>query len=196
MSARIESLSARRNGGARHDLAPVVDALRQSREVTHNIRQEKKVRELPSPAAISDVLDGLLTVLFPTHLGPHGLKHDSVDLFVANTLATTLTRLTDQIARGLLFNAESLSPQQAQRSAEEIVHRFAHELPTIRAALVGDLKEIRLKDPAAESLGEILLCDRGFAATFHRRVANVLHHHGARLVARFITRQAQSFSKG
>jgi serine O-acetyltransferase len=191
MSARIETISPRRKGSPRFDLKPVVEALRQSREVTHNIRHEGKVRELPSPAVIREVLDQLFTALFPTHLGPQGLKHDSIDLFVSNTLATTLTRLSDQIARGLLFNAEGLSSLEAQRAAEAIVHRIAHELPSIRAVLVDDLKAAHQQDPEAESLGEVLLCDRALAATFHRRVADVLNRHGARLVARIIERLAE-----
>ncbi|MCA3573311.1 MAG: hypothetical protein IOC86_05290 [Aestuariivirga sp.] len=170
------------------DLSPIVEALRQSREVTHNIRHQGQVRELPSPAVIREVLEGLLTALFPTHLGPHGLRHDSVDLFVANTLATTLTRLEDQVARGLAF-AGDRTPDEAQRLAQEAVHRFAHELPGIRATLVGDLKAALRQDPEAESLGEVLLCNEGFAAIYRHRVANALNRHGARLVARIIARQ-------
>jgi serine O-acetyltransferase len=189
MTARVETLSSRRKAGAAMDLAPVVAALHQSREVTHNIRHQGQVRELPSPAVIRDVLEGLLTALFPTHLGPHGLKHDSVDLFVANTLSTTLTRLVDQVARGLAF-AGDRSAEEAQRAAEEIVHRFAHELPGIRATLVADLKAALRQDPEAESLGEVLLCNEGFAAIYRHRIADALSRHGARLVARIIAHHA------
>lgn len=190
MSAQIETLSARRNGGPAFDLLPVVEALRESREITHNIRHQGKVRELPSPRAIREVLEGLLTALFPTHLGPHGLKHESVDLFVANTLATTLTRLGDQVARSLLFGSEELSADEAQRAADVIVRGFAAELPAIRATLVGDLKAAQRQDPESESLGEVLLCDPGFAALFRHRIADALHRHGARLVARIVSRQS------
>ena len=193
MTARIETLSPRRKTGTAMDLSAVVAALRQSREVTHNIRRGGKVRELPSPAVIRDVLDELLTALFPTHLGPQGLKHDSVDLFVANTLATTLTRLTGQVARGLAF-AGDRPPGESQRAAEEIVHRFAHELPGLRAALVGDLEAALRQDPEAETLGEVLLCNESFAAIFQHRVSAALSRHGARLVARIIRRHGSAWA--
>ena len=189
MTIQIETLSARKNGGPAFDLLPVVEALRESREVTYNIRHMGKVRELPSPKAIREVLEGLLTALFPTHLGPHGLKHDSIDLFVANTLATTLTRLGDQVSRSLLFGSEEILQDEAQRTADAIVRGFAAELPAIRATLVGDLKAAQRQDSESESLGEVLLCDEGFAALFRHRVADALHRHGARLVARIVSRQ-------
>jgi serine O-acetyltransferase len=189
MTAQIETLSSRKNGGPAIDLFPIVEALRESREVSYNIRHQGKVRELPSPKAIRESLDGLLTALFPTHLGPHGLKYDSVDLFVANTLATTLTRLGDQVSRSLLFSREELSPEEAQRATDAIIRGFAGELPAIRATLVGDLKAAQRQDPESESLGEVLLCDEGFAALYRHRVADALHRQGARLVARIISRQ-------
>ena len=189
MSAPVDILSQRRKCGSAFDLPRVVEALRKSREVTHNIRHQGKVRALPSPTAIREVLEGLLTALFPAHLGPHGLKHESIDLFVANTLATTLSRLADQVARGLEFGPDELTPVEALRTAEDIVNCFAEDLPSLRASLVDDLKTALRQDREAESLGEILLCDEGFAAIFRHRVANALNRHGARLVARIIARQ-------
>lgn len=194
VSAKIESL--RRTGATPFDLSPVVEALRHSREVTHNIRHQGKVREFPSPAVIREVLDGLLAALFPSHLGPQGLKPGSIDLFVANTLATTLTRLTDQVARGLAFGAAECSPAETQRRAEEIVRHFAQSLPEIRAALVSDLKAAHRQDPEAESLGEVLLCNESFAAIYRHRVASALNRHGARLVARIVARPGGGWPEG
>jgi serine O-acetyltransferase len=181
-------LSQRTNGGPAFDLTAVIESLRLSRETTHNIRHQGKVRALPSPAAITEALEGLLTALFPTHLGPHGLRHESIDLFVANTLATTLSRLCDQVARGLEFRAEAMAPAEARAAAEDIVRCFAADLPALRASLVSDLRTALRQDPESESLGEILLCDEGFAAIFRHRVADALNRHGARLVARIIAR--------
>ena len=49
------------------NLNAVVEALRVSREATHNIRHHGRVRELPSRDALNDIVHGLSAVLFPTH---------------------------------------------------------------------------------------------------------------------------------
>ena len=51
---------------ARWDLDDVVRQLRVSREATHNIRHQNRVRELPSRADLVQILEGLSAVLFPT----------------------------------------------------------------------------------------------------------------------------------
>ena len=51
----------------RWDLDNVVDALRLSREVTHNIRRRGRIRELPSREILVKILAGLTAALFPTH---------------------------------------------------------------------------------------------------------------------------------
>jgi len=187
MSATIEFLHSNRPTRPVPDLAKLVNALHESREVTHNIRQGGKVRELPSAAAILEILQGLISSLFPTHLGPQGLTRDNIDIFVANTLTTTFVRLGDQIARGLLFNAEGLSQPEAQRQADTITRDFAGDLPKIRALLVSDLKSAQRRDPSAESLSEILICYRSSMAIIYHRLAHALYGRGARLVARMIS---------
>lgn len=131
MTAKIQTLRAAKPADARPDLEDVVKRLRVSRDVTHNIRQGGKIRELPSSGTVMDVVDGLVTSLFPTHLGPTGLKSDGVDNFVSNTLYTATTRLTDEVRRGLQFDAENLLSAEAKRSAQEIVNSSALELPNI-----------------------------------------------------------------
>lgn len=192
MSAKIEALRPERHTLRKFDLQGVVQELRHSREVTHNIRLGGKVTEVPAALAIGEVLDGIVTSLFPTHLGPHGLNHDSIDLFVTNALSTALLRLTDQIARGLQFDAKGLAPPEAQRRAEDIVQSFATHLPVIRALLVSDLRAAQQRDPSAETMAEVLICYPSSRAIIHHRIAHALHGLGARFVARIISALAQS----
>ncbi|MFT3988867.1 serine O-acetyltransferase [Aestuariivirga sp.] len=186
MSATIEPLRSQAAAN-RIDLEAIVSGLRRSREVTHNIRQGGRIRELPSPAILMNVMDGLVTSLFPTHLGPPGLTDDEVDVFIANTLQTATTRLIEQVSRGLLFNAGNLTQQEARQRARRIVNAFAAELPAIRSLLVSDLRAGFQHDPAAESIAEILLCYRSTTAIMYHRIAHALHGLGARLVARVIS---------
>ena len=127
MSGKTKALRLVSTKAATLDLGLVVAELRHSRDVAHNIRLGGKVTEVPSATLIADVLDGIVTSLFPTHLGPHGLNHDSVDLFVSNTLSTSFVRLTGQVARGLQFDANGLPAHDARRRAEEIIQLFARQ---------------------------------------------------------------------
>lgn len=192
MSAKIELLRPGKPGPRSFDLRSLVAELRHSREIAHNIRLGGKVTEVPSATAIAEVLDGIVTAIFPTHLGPHGLSHDNVDLFVSNMLSTSFTRLADQIARGLQFDSPGLAPQESQRNAERIIGGLARQLPVIRALLVSDLKAAQRRDASAESLAEVLICYPSSRAIIHHRLAHALHALGARFVGRIIAALAHS----
>ena len=71
------------------ELGPVIDALRTSREITHNIRHHGRVRQLPSREALMQVINGLSAALFPTHYGRPDLNDESIDYFVGDTLSVT-----------------------------------------------------------------------------------------------------------
>lgn len=183
MSATIEPF---RPITARDPLDGVIEKLRESREVTHNIRAGGRVRELPSTQVVMDILDGIIASLFPSHLGPSGLKAKDIDVFVANTLHTATARLTDQVQRGLQFDRQDADAAELKARAQTIAREFAETLPGVRAKLVADLKAAFDRDPSAGSLAEILLCYRSSTAIIHHRLAHVLHGLGARLVARVI----------
>ena len=187
MSAKIQALRPAKTVENRLELEDVIGKLRQSRDVTHNIRHGGRIRELPSTSTVMDILDGLVTSLFPTHLGPTGLTSEGVDIFVSNTLYTATTRLADQVRRGLQFDSPDLAPAEARRQALEIVRAFAAQLPDIRATLVSDLKAAYEYDPSAGSIAEVLLCYRSSTAIIDYRLAHALHELGARLVARVIS---------
>jgi len=192
MSAKIETLRPLTQKAKGLELGATVAELRHSRDVAHNIRLGGKVTEVPSASSIAEVLEGIVTSLFPTHLGPQGLSHDRIDLFVTNTLSTSFARFTDQVARGLQFDIAGLAPYQAQHRAVEVIQRLAHQLPVIRALLVSDLKAAQRRDGSAESLAEVLICYPSSRAIIHHRLAHVLHESGARFVARIISALAHS----
>lgn len=174
------------------DLKVIVEGLRFSRETAHNIRLGGRVTEVPSASVIAEVLDGIVTSLFPTHLDPRGLGEESVDLFVGNSLSTAFSRLTDQLVRGLRFDEFHLTNAAAQLRAEGIVHGFAHQLPAIRALLVSDLRAAQQRDRSSESLAEVLICHPSTRAIIHHRLAHALHGEGAHFVARIIAALAQT----
>ncbi|WP_225869902.1 serine O-acetyltransferase EpsC [Glaciimonas sp. PCH181] len=177
-------------------LDDVIQALRSSREVTHKIRHQGRIRELPSREALVQVLDGLSSVLFPTHYGRPNLTDESIDYFVGNTLNTTLNVLVSQVRRGLLFSAdqETLSDADLNQKAIRITHDFSAELPAIRGVLVSDLQAAFQGDPAATSVSEVLLCYPGVMAIIYYRLAHTLYRLGAPFLARMISDIAHSLT--
>ncbi|AXA90307.1 serine O-acetyltransferase EpsC [Massilia sp. YMA4] len=172
---------------AHWDLDAVVAALRVSREATHNIRHQRRIRELPSREALTTIVNGLFAVLFPTHYGRPNLTDESIDYFVGDTLNTTLNRLTEQVRRGLQFADGAEATEDAlTRRAHEITRQFAASLPDIRALIVSDVQAAYAGDPAATSIAEIMLCYPGTIGILHYRLAHQLHKLGSPFIARMI----------
>jgi serine O-acetyltransferase len=176
------------------NLPSIVKALRQSRELTHNVRHKGRIRELPSREAMGHIVQGLSAVLFPTHYGRPDLSDESIDYYVGNTLNSTLVILAEQVRRGLLFatDADPAADAGLADKANHITRTFAAELPHIRALLASDLKSAFQGDPAATSVSEILLCYPGMTAIVHYRLAHSLYKLGAPLLARLIADIAHS----
>jgi len=170
------------------DIGPIVDRLRESREVTHSVRFHGRVRELPSRAELVAVVGKLYAALFPTHFGRHDLTDESIDFFVGATLNDALLSLSEQIRRGLQFapGRDAEADSQLLDEAVVLTRAFGNELPEIRNILVTDLAAAFSGDPAATSVSEILLCYRGMHAIIHHRLAHALYRLGVPVVPRLI----------
>ena len=175
--------------GAHWNLGQIIDALRVSREATHNIRHQGRVRELPTREALTVIVNGLAAALFPTHYGRPNLTDESIDYFVGDTLNTTLNRLAEQVRRGMLFSSdqEELDDTVLAQQAQAVTREFAAGLPAIRSLVVSDVQAALSGDPAATSIAEIMLCYPGTIAILYYRLAHRLHQLGATFLARMIS---------
>ena len=173
-------------GSSHWHLGPIIDALRTSRESTHNIRHAGRVRELPSRAVLQQVIEGVSAALFPTHYGRPDLNDESIDYFVGDTLNVALDRLCGQVRRALRFNPglEDAGDAELAEQARAITRSFAGNLPGIRALLVSDVQAALAGDPAASSVAEIMLCYPGTIAVLYHRLAHCLHRLGTPFLAR------------
>jgi len=173
-------------GSVQWHLGPVIDALRTSRESTHNIRHHGRVRELPSRDVLRQVVDGVSAALFPTHYGRPDLNDESIDYYVADTLNVALDRLSGQVRRALRFTADYEQADDAVllERARAITRQFAASLPDVRALLVSDVQAALAGDPAATSVAEIMLCYPGTIAILYHRIAHCLQRLGVPFLAR------------
>ena len=188
--------AAQRSEAPHWQLLQIVQALRESREVTHNVRHRGRIRELPSRSALVRVLSDLQAVLFPTHYGQPDLTDEGIDFFVGDTLNGALNILVEQVRRALLFVFDEDQGHDAylHRRALEITGEFAALLPAIRALLVSDLQAAYQGDPAASSTSEILLCYPGMTAIIYHRLAHALHQLGTPLLARLVAEISHSLT--
>ena len=151
----------------------LVAQLRLSREVTHNIRHQGRIRRTPSREVLSAILDDLSAALFPSHYGQSAVGIENIDYFVGHTLNNALQPLAEQVGRSLVFGQEQERPEaEIRRRALLITQEFAARLPAIRGLLVSDLRAAFQGDPAATNFPEILLGYPGMTAIVHYRLAN------------------------
>lgn len=169
------------------DRRAVIDGLRHSRDVTHNIRHLGRLRPPPLREAIVEAINGITMALFPAHYGQEDLTLDTVDRFVATTLERSLAILAEQVRRSLPFAAKEVrTDDEVLEEARAIVRDFAAALPAVRGLLVSDLRAAHAGDPAATGYSEILLVYPGLTAVIHHRLAHELHRLGARFLARLV----------
>jgi serine O-acetyltransferase len=183
------------------DIDVVVQGLRHSRDVLHNVRYRGPVRPPPSREEIVATLGEFARALFPAHYGrPELLDRgeltpDKIDHYVGLVLRRALASLNDQVRRTLPFTSDSVLPdEELHRQALAIVRDFAAGLPAIRGLLVSDLRAAYAGDPAATGYPEILLVYPGMMAVIHYRLAHALHRLGARFLARHISEIAHSLT--
>ena len=169
------------------DLAEIVAALREQRErFEAGDPRATRPHPLPEREALSQVVEGVRSALYPNRLG---LPEASADLHVSLTLEHALASLRQQVLR----EWRGRQPEAAlEERAGAIVAAFAQQLPPIRALLDSDLEAAYRGDPAARSLDEVLVCYPGVKAITYHRIAHALHRAGAPLVARIIAEIAHA----
>ncbi|MDR2188277.1 MAG: serine acetyltransferase [Azonexus sp.] len=191
---RVIEISRQHLQPDRWQLSPVIREL-------HDIRDEWRKshrrlrgfggREFPSREALRGIVSALTGALFPMRLGPADLRHEDEDAYIADTLDSALNGLHTQIHLELAYRSRR-EGGNFTAGADDIVRRFAAELPEIRRKLDCDEEAAYLGDPAARSVDEVLLCYPGVLAVISHRIAHQLHQLGAPLVARIIAEIAHS----
>ena len=101
MSQLIE---LRPDAGERTHIDGVVLKLRELRAASQKNRyQGGPLPELPSRDAMIEIVDALVSVIYPRHFGPPGLRAGDLDIFIAKTLDATSQSLDEQVRRELLL---------------------------------------------------------------------------------------------
>ncbi|MCU1727213.1 serine acetyltransferase [Pseudomonas sp. 7P_10.2_Bac1] len=151
-------------------------------------------RELPSRAAMAEILEALCGALFPMRLGPVDLREESEDFYVGHTLDVALNALLAQARLELRYAARQagLPDDGVDETATVLIQDFALALPRLRSILDSDVLAAYHGDPAARSVDEVLLCYPGILAVIHHRLAHHMYRAGLPLLARISAEIAHS----
>ena len=169
-------------------------ARNQWRTQNGRVSGEQGGRELPSRAAMADILEALCGSLFPMRLGPVDLREESEDFYVGHTLDVALNALLTQARLELRYVARQggLPDEGVDATATLLIQDFALALPGLRSILDTDVLAAYHGDPAARSVDEVLLCYPGILAVIHHRLAHHLYRAGLPLLARISAEIAHS----
>jgi serine O-acetyltransferase len=156
--------------------------------------------QLPGRDAVAQVLDQLLSVLFPGVFGNQIVREDELSEFLLQSLASVRVSLSNHVAMAFDYR-ESLSgpllpgdPRCGANSAKanEVTAKLLESLPTIRQVLGQDLLAAYEGDPAAYSVVEVLMSYPFVQAITTHRLAHELYKAGVPLLPRMMSEVAHS----
>lgn len=152
--------------------------------------------DMPSVAALADIMEMLRSVLYPGFFGPSELRAETMRFYTGSTLDRVMRLLSEQVKRGYCFQCVVQRPPQqcmdCDNQARRITREFMLRLPVIRNLLATDAQAAYDGDPAATSPGETVYCYPSMRAMTHHRVAHELYRLGVPLIPRIISEMSHS----
>lgn len=174
-------------------LARAIDAIVDSYAEHGNINHLDG-QNLPSRSEVSQLLDDLVTIVFPGYFVQEQIDELTARYFVGERCARVLRGLERVIARALC-EAERPNGQTLRPCADDDVAPRAHQLaidliqaiPRIRAILDTDVQAAVAGDPAASGPSEVIVSYPGVQAIVVHRIAHELYTAGVPIIPRMMT---------
>jgi serine O-acetyltransferase len=149
---------------------------------------------LPSAPDAAEIVERLREVLFPGIANSFRPSEAELRPFVEAALHEVAFNLRKQICLAQRYTHKHGDSRvvcaECDVCADTITRDFLAELPAIRKMLAMDAEAAMAGDPAARSLGEVILSYPGHYAITAQRIAHALWQRGAPLVPRMITEHA------
>ena len=154
-------------------------------------------RDLPSKKIVIEVLEDLVTLLFPGYLGKTEITKANIKYLLGTTLASTYTRLTNEVEKSLKYICRKIKecPEDiCQKRAQVVVRELLEKLPEVRSLLSGDIQAAYDGDPAAVSNEEVILSYPCVLAITTYRIAHELYLRGVPLIPRIMSEHVHSLT--
>jgi len=154
-------------------------------------------KDLPSKQAVIEVLEDLLTIIFPGYLGKAEITKSNIRYFLGNALHSIYYRLVGEVEKSLKYvcrRVKECPEDVCLRRAQVVVKELLEKIPEIRALLRGDIQAAYDGDPAAKSTDEVILSYPCVLAIATYRMAHEFYIRGVPLVPRIMSEYAHSIT--
>ncbi|MDR2147177.1 MAG: serine acetyltransferase, partial [Tannerella sp.] len=147
---------------------------------------------LPSMTKLKDIILLVKEIILTGFYGSTGRNPSTREYYLGTQMEKLNHLLTEQIANGLNFFTERTVYTNERFDAESLSMAFIEKIPEIKRLLCTDIKAMYDGDPAAKSIGEVIICYPSIQAMIHYRVAHELLLLGIPVLPRIITELAHS----
>ena len=152
-------------------------------------------KDLPSKHAVIEILEDILSVLFPGYLVNVGINKFNMRQVLKKNLKSIHFRLVDELNKCLKYvcrRAKKCPEDVCLRRAQVVAKEVLEKIPEIRVILRGDIQSAYDGDPAAKSIDEVILSYPCVLAITTYRIAHELYIRGIPLMPRIMSEYAHS----
>ena len=156
---------------------------------------------LPNRANVVTALSDLQALIFPGFKYDEQLDSDNLRYVVGKHVNRVISILTPEIQKALLralsqkcdgeddaqSRAENFKNSHCYKLAQKTVEALIAAIPDLRSMIQKDAAAITAGDPAARSLGEVILSYPGLEAIIVYRIAHFLYKNGVPTIPRIMT---------
>jgi len=158
----------------------------------------EKGMNLPGQKAIHQVVDDLVSVLFPGCHGADPVPEAEMPVNMQQRLEKAAMALTAQIKSSFEYQCKTDHGKSCSQcsdcsdKAEQAVIHLVVSLPSVQRILQHDIMSAYKGDPAARSVMEIVLSYPGIYAIIVHRIAHLLYEQKVPLIPRVMSEYAHS----
>ncbi len=149
---------------------------------------------LPARSEVSELLDDLISVVFPGYFNGEQLDGLTSRYFVGARCARILRRMEMVTSRALAVHCEGQDQTTDALAARAYEHalELLQAIPQIRERIASDVQAALIGDPAACSDAEIIMSYPGVAAIAVHRIAHYLYSQRVPLLPRMMSELVHS----
>jgi len=147
----------------------------------------------PSVPELREFVDICRSVLFPGYYGKNVVT-GGLQYHIGVGVERLYEKICKQFMAGIAFaqGDDFVEREVVRDAAKRRAKTFVETLPQLREILATDVVAMFRNDPAANNLGEVILCYPGMRAITNYRIAHAIHELDVPLIPRMITELAHS----
>lgn len=154
-------------------------------------------KDLPSRTIVVEILEDILSVLFPGYLGKEKVTKSNIGNYLSKILSSIYDRLIKEVDKSLKYfcrKIEKCPEDICLKISQMVVRELLEEICRIRILLSGDIEAAYCGDPAAKSFDEVILSYPCVLAISTYRIAHELYIRGVPLIPRIMSEHAHSIT--